>query len=500
MILDGWGIGPDPKRSAIAQADTPFTDSLYHKYPTARLVTYGEDVGLPEGQMGNSEVGHMNIGAGRIVYQELARINRAIALGEFPKEKTVRELIEYCQSNHQPVHLMGLYSDGGVHSHINHFLAAIDILTQEGIEVFIHCFLDGRDTDPKGGIDYLKNLQKHIQGKNAHIATLIGRYYAMDRDNRWERISEAYHLMANGRGQKAVDPIAAVQQSYDAGITDEFIKPIVITDHEGNPLTTIQDGHAVFFINFRTDRPRQIVSALSQVPYPEYDMNPLDLYMVTMARYDQSFSRIRVVYDKDDIQNTLGEHLASLGKTQLRIAETEKYPHVTFFFSGGREAPFENENRILIHSPKVATYDMQPEMSAHEITEKVIANIRSDHPDFICLNFANADMVGHTGDFQAAIKAAETVDNCARQVAEAALEDGYSILIIADHGNSDYMINDDGSPNTAHTMNPVPIIYLDNQPEFSEISDGKLGDIAPTILRIMGLPIPKEMTGDVLVR
>ena len=500
MILDGWGIGPDPERSAIIQAHTPFTDSLYDRFPNARLVTYGEEVGLPDGQMGNSEVGHMNIGAGRIVYQELARINRAIAMAEFPKEKAIQDLIDYCKSKQQPVHLMGLFSDGGVHSHINHFLAAIDVLSQEGIQVFVHCFLDGRDTDPKSGIDYLKKLQNHIQGKSAKIATVIGRYYAMDRDNRWERIAEAYHLMVNGQGQKSDDPIAAVQESYDAGITDEFIKPIVVIDSQGNPLTTIQNDHAVFFINFRTDRPRQIVSALSQTAYPEHQMRPLDLYMVTMARYDQSFSGIHVVYDKSDIQNTLGEHLATLGKSQLRIAETEKYPHVTFFFSGGREAPFENENRILIHSPKVATYDLKPEMSAYEITEKVIGNIGSDQPDFICLNFANADMVGHTGNFQAAIKAAETVDDCAKQVTEAALEAGYSILIIADHGNSDYMINDDGSPNTAHTMNPVPIIYLDNQPGFSEISDGKLGDIAPTILRIMGLPIPKEMTGDVLVR
>ena len=499
MILDGWGIGPDPERSAIAQAKTPFTDSLYTSYPNARLVTYGEEVGLPEGQMGNSEVGHMNIGAGRIVYQDLARINRAINLGEFPKEKAITDLITYSKDHYQTVHLMGLLSDGGVHSHINHFLAAIDVLTDAGLEVYIHCFLDGRDTDPKGGIEYLKTLQNHIRGKKAQIASIIGRYYAMDRDNRWHRIAEAYHMMVHGIGAKETDPIAAVQNSYDQDITDEFIKPIVITDERGVPLSTIQTGHSVFFVNFRTDRPRQLVSALTQVPYPEEKMEPLDLYMVTMGRYDQSFAGIHVVYDKEDIRNTLGEHLASQGKSQLRIAETEKYPHVTFFFSGGREIPFENENRILIHSPKVATYDLQPEMSARGITDSIIADIGLNKPDFICLNFANADMVGHTGDFKAAIKAAETVDACAREVCEVALAEGYSILIIADHGNSDYMINEDGSPNTAHTMNPVPIFYLDRTPEFSEITDGKLGDLAPTILTLMGLPIPDEMTGDVLV-
>ena len=500
MILDGWGIGPDAERSAIAQANTPFTDSLYTSYPNARLVTYGEDVGLPAGQMGNSEVGHMNIGAGRIVYQELARINRAIALGDFPNEKAITDLIQYSKEHYQMVHLLGLLSDGGVHSHINHFLAAIDVLTEAGIQVYIHCFLDGRDTDPRGGIEYMKTLENHIRGKKAQIASIVGRYYAMDRDQRWHRIAETFHLLVNGRGEKATGPIEAIQKSYDQEITDEFIKPIVITDINGIPVSTIQTGHSVFFINFRTDRPRQLLSALTQVAYPEEDMEPLDLYMVTMARYDHSFAGIHVVYDKNDIQNTLGEHLASQGKSQLRIAETEKYPHVTFFFSGGREIPFENENRILIHSPKVATYDLQPGMSARGITDSVIADIGSNQPDFICLNFANADMVGHTGDFKAAMIAVETVDSCARDVCEVALKAGYSILVTADHGNSDYMINDDGSPNTAHTMNPVPIFYLDQTPEYSKISDGKLGDLAPTILTLMGLSIPKEMTGDVLVQ
>lgn len=500
MILDGWGIGPDPERSAIAQANTPFVDSLYKEYPHGRLVTYGEEVGLPEGQMGNSEVGHLNIGAGRIVYQELARINRAIREGEFGKEKTITELKKYCLENDQPLHIMGLLSDGGVHSHINHILASIDVFTSVGITVYLHCFLDGRDTDPKGGLEYINTLQNHIQGKKAKIASIIGRYYAMDRDTRWERTAEAYHLMVNGRGKKASDPIQAVQESYDEGVTDEFVKPIVLTDYHNEPIATIKEGNACFFVNFRTDRPRQIVSALTQLEFPQENMVPLDLYMVVMSRYDNTFTNIHVVYDKKDIENTLGEYLSTQGKSQLRIAETEKYPHVTFFFSGGREKPFSNENRILVHSPKVATYDLEPEMSALKITEAVIRDIRANQPDFICLNFANADMVGHTGDFDAAIKAVETVDDCAGKVSAVALDESYSIIIIADHGNSDYMINDDGSPNTAHTTNPVPIFYLDRDRRFSQISDGKLADIAPTILTLMGLSIPDEMTGDVLVK
>lgn len=499
MILDGWGIGPDKERSAIAQADTSFVDSLYKDYPNAQLVTYGEEVGLPEGQMGNSEVGHLNIGAGRIVYQELARINKAIAQGNFAKEDAIQNLIKYCQENDEPVHLMGLLSDGGVHSHINHFLASIDVLSEAGIQVYLHCFLDGRDTDPKGGVHYLETLQKHIKGKKAKIASIIGRYYAMDRDNRWPRTADAYHLMVDGQGEKADNAIEAVQASYDNDVTDEFVKPIVMTDEKGDPVATIQKDNACFFVNFRTDRPRQIVSALTQEAYPDQDMKPLDIYMVTMARYDHSFTGIHVVYDKKDIENTLGEYLANHGKSQLRIAETEKYPHVTFFFSGGRENPFEHESRILIHSPKVATYDLQPEMSAGGITDKVVEDIQKNQPDFICLNFANADMVGHTGIFEAAVKAVETVDQCAEKVCKTALDAGYSVIVIADHGNSDYLVNDDGSPNTAHTKNPVPIFYLEKNAQYSKIDDGKLGDIAPTILTLMGLTIPDEMTGDVLV-
>lgn len=500
MILDGWGIGPDEERSAIAQADTSFVDSLSDEYPHAELVTYGKDVGLPEGQMGNSEVGHLNIGAGRIVYQELARINKAISDDEFAQEEAIQDLVRYCQKNNEPVHLMGLLSDGGVHSHINHFLASVDVFTGAGIQVYLHCFLDGRDTDPHGGVGYLETLQSHIAGKSAQIASVIGRYYAMDRDNRWERTAEAYHLMVDGRGDKADDAIEAVKASYENGVTDEFVKPIVVTDDSGGPLATIEKDNACFFVNFRTDRPRQIVSALTQKAYSDQDMKPRDMYMVTMARYDHSFTGIHVVYDKKDIENTMGEYLANQGKSQLRIAETEKYPHVTFFFSGGREEPFENENRILIHSPKVATYDLQPEMSAGGITDKVINDIQTNHPDFICLNFANADMVGHTGIFEAAVKAVETVDQCAKEVCQTALDAGYSVIVIADHGNSDYMVNDDGSPNTAHTKNPVPVFYLEKDPQFTDIKDGKLGDIAPTILTLMGLDIPHEMTGDVLVQ
>ena len=499
MILDGWGIGSDPSKSAIAQANTPYIDSLYTSVPNAQLVTYGEEVGLPADQMGNSEVGHLNIGAGRIVYQELLRINNEIKSGDFAREKTIRDLVEYCKKQNRPAHVMGLLSDGGVHSHIDHFFAAIDVLTEEEIQVYVHCFLDGRDTDPTSGIGFLEDLQGHISGTSARLASVIGRYYAMDRDHRWERISEAYHLMVNGKGKKTKDAVAAVRESYQNNITDEFVKPIVLVDENNDPVATIKDGDGCFFINFRTDRPRQITTALTQKPFDEQEMEPLNLFMVTMTRYDHSFEGLHVVYDKEDLSQTLGEHLAALGKTQLRIAETEKYPHVTFFFSGGREDPFAGESRLLIHSPKVATYDLKPEMSADGIAQGVIRQIQQEAPDFICLNFANADMVGHTGDFEAAVKAAEVVDQKTKEVCEVALEHDYVILIIADHGNSDYMINEDGSPNTAHTKNPVPLFYLDHTPAYKNIKSGKLGDIAPTILTLMGLTIPEKMTGNVLV-
>lgn len=499
IILDGWGIGPDPSKSAIAQANTPFIDSLYKEVPNAQLITYGEEVGLPEGQMGNSEVGHLNIGAGRIVYQELLRINNEIRSGAFAGEAAIQDLVNYCKKNNKPAHIMGLLSDGGVHSHIDHLFAAIDVLDEAGVEVFIHCFLDGRDTDPNGGLEYLKALLNHIEGKNARLATVIGRYYAMDRDQRWERIAEAYHLMVHGEGEKVKDPIAALEESYENSITDEFVKPLVMVDDKGEAIGKIKDGDGCFFVNFRTDRPRQITSALTQKSFEAEKMHPLDLFMVTMTRYDHSFEGIHVVYDKEDLTQTLGEHLAAKGKTQLRIAETEKYPHVTFFFSGGREDPFDGESRLLIHSPKVATYDLQPEMSAEGIADGAVRQIKDEAPDFICLNFANADMVGHTGDFGAAEKAAEVVDHMTRRVCDVALKHGYAVLIIADHGNSDYMINEDGTPNTAHTKNPVPIFYLDKSPDFKKIKDGKLGDVAPTILTLMGLDIPEKMTGNVLV-
>lgn len=499
MILDGWGIGPDPSRSAIAQADTPYIDSLYASVPHAELVTYGEEVGLPAGQMGNSEVGHLNIGAGRIVYQELLRINNEIKSGAFANEKAIRDLISYCKKENKPAHVMGLLSDGGVHSHTEHFFAVIDVLTKEGVQVYVHCFLDGRDTDPSSGAGFLEELLKQIAGKSAQLASVIGRYYAMDRDHRWERIAEAYHLLVNGQGEKTEDAVAAVRESYKDNVTDEFVKPIVLTDENNDAVATIKDGDGCFFINFRTDRPRQLTTALTQEAFEAQDMHPLDLFMVTMTRYDHSFEGLHVVYDKEDLSQTLGEHLASLGKTQLRIAETEKYPHVTFFFSGGREDPFEGESRFLVHSPKVATYDLKPEMSAEGIAEGVIRQMREEAPDFIVLNFANADMVGHTGVFEAAVKAAEVVDQKTKEVCEVALEEGYAVLIIADHGNSDYMINEDGSPNTAHTKNPVPLFYLDRTPEYQKIKNGKLGDIAPTILTLMGLDIPDKMTGNVLV-
>ena len=496
IILDGWGHGPDPKTSAIAQANTPFMDSLYKKYPNSELVTYGKQVGLPNGQMGNSEVGHLNIGAGRIVYQELARINNAIADKSLDKNRELLSAINYSKTNNKAIHLLGLVSDGGVHSHIDHLKALCNIISNNGVtNTYIHAFTDGRDTAPKSGIDFLREIQDHILDLPIEIASIIGRYYAMDRDRRWERIKLAYDLLVNRKGNVVYDWPAAIMKSYREDVTDEFLNPMVCTNKVGIPYPSIQEGDVVLFYNFRTDRPRELTEALSQKDFPEYDMHKLPLYFVTMNSYDKTFENIHLLFEKEDLEQTLGEVIENAGKTQVRIAETEKYPHVTFFFSGGREAPFENERRLLISSPKVATYDLQPEMSAVEITDSIIRDINDNTPDFICLNYANTDMVGHTGIFEAAMKAAEVVDNCVKRLTKVALSNNYSILIIADHGNSDFMINADGSPHTAHTLNPVPCIYLANDIENKRITNGKLADIAPTILEILDIKKPALMTG-----
>lgn len=500
VIMDGWGIGQKPEADAIAQADTPFVDSLYVKYPHSELVTFGEEVGLPEGQMGNSEVGHLNIGAGRVVYQELARINKAIREKELHENQTLLEALHFARDQGKAVHLMGLVSDGGVHSHIEHLKALCSICEAEGVaHTYIHAFLDGRDTDPRGGIAYLQDLNAHIIGKPVQLASLVGRYYAMDRDKRWERVKVAYDLMVHGTGERVQYPIETLRERYAAGETDEFIKPIVCTNPDGSPVATIQPGDVLICFNFRTDRPREISEVLTQKDLPDFGMSALPLRYVTMTRYDDTYKNVEVLFTKDDLSNTLGEVLSKAGKTQVRIAETEKYPHVTFFFSGGREDPFPGERRIMIPSPKVATYDLQPEMSAFELLAAIVEDIRLNQPDFICLNFANTDMVGHTGDFKAAMRAAEVVDHCVEKLVTTALEHDYDCIIIADHGNSDYMINEDGSPNTAHTKNPVPCFYVSNRASGATLKSGKLADIAPTILYLLGIAAPKEMDCAVLV-
>ncbi len=500
IILDGWGIGPNPNADAILQANTPYVDSLYDKYPNSRLITYGEAVGLPEGQMGNSEVGHLNIGAGRIVYQDFARINKAIRERELHQNETLLAALRKAKKDGKKVHIMGLVSDGGVHSHLNHLKALCDIIQKEELQdVFIHAFTDGRDTDPKGGLAYLKDVLEHIENQSAQLASVVGRYYAMDRDKRWERTKQAYELLVHGEGEATQDVLATMQERYEQNETDEFLKPIVYMDEDGDPLATIEDGDTLICFNFRTDRPRQISLVLTQQDFPDYDMKPLDLQYVTMTRYDETFENIDVLFTKKDLTNTLGELIAKAGKTQVRIAETEKYPHVTFFFSGGREKEFKGEERIMIPSPKVATYDLQPEMSAQGVTDAITKKIEADEPNFICLNYANADMVGHTGDFEAAKKAAETVDHCLKELIEVALKHDYHAIVIADHGNSDYMFNEDGSPNTAHTMNLVPCFYIANDTNGVQLKDGKLGDIAPTLLKILGMDAPEEMDGEVLL-
>jgi 2,3-bisphosphoglycerate-independent phosphoglycerate mutase len=500
VILDGWGHGPKASSSAIAQADTPFVDSLYEKYPNAELITFGEAVGLPEGQMGNSEVGHLNIGAGRIVYQELARINNAIRDRVLHQNSTLIDALRYAKEQGKALHLMGLVSDGGVHSHHRHLMGLCDIAEENGVEeVYIHAFTDGRDTDPKSGRGYIQEVLDNVQNGSARLASVVGRYYAMDRDKRWQRTRQAYELLVHGKGEKSADPLALMEQRYEQGETDEFLKPIVCTEQDGTTIATIKEGDVVLFFNFRTDRPRQLTEVLTQQDMPAEGMHTLPLHFITMTRYKEEYKGLQVLFTKNNISNTLGEVLSRAGKTQTRIAETEKYPHVTFFFNGGREEAFEGEKRIMIPSPKVATYDEQPEMSAKEVTDAIIENIASETPDFICLNYANADMVGHTGVFEAAIQAAQTVDSCLKRLLEKAMEHGYHALVIADHGNSDYMINEDGSPHTAHTTNPVPVFYISNEAGNKTIRDGKLGDIAPTILSIMGMDIPEEMDGAVLV-
>lgn len=498
--MDGWGHGQVPASDAIAHANTPFVKSLYGRYPHTELVTCGEEVGLPEGQMGNSEVGHLNIGAGRIVYQELQRINVAIREGQLEQNETLMSAFAVARGTGKTLHLMGLVSDGGVHSHINHLKALCTLAEKQHVDkIAIHAFTDGRDTDPKSGLSYITELQEHIQGTRSFIATVTGRFYAMDRDNRWERVKVAYDALARGIGKGVYNVVTGIEESYTEGVTDEFLTPLIMQNSEGAPAATIKDGDVVICFNFRTDRCREITQALTQGAYPDYDMQPLNLHYVTMTEYDKTYNNVGVIFNNDNLTMTLGEVLANHGLKQIRIAETEKYPHVTFFFSGGREQPFEGERRIMIPSPKtIPTYDLKPEMSAFELTDAIIPEIENQTADFICLNFANADMVGHTGVWEAAIKAAETVDQCVGRIAPIALSNGYSIFLTADHGNSDYLVNEDGSPNTAHTLNPVPFFII-SEGFNGSIYGGKLGDLAPTILKYMGLPIPEEMTGNVLI-
>ena len=502
IIMDGWGLGKKKESDAIQNANVPFVSSLYEKYPNATLVTCGEAVGLPAGQMGNSEVGHLNLGAGRVVYQELERINVAIKRGSFQKNETLLGSLDYAKDNNRSLHLMGLVSNGGVHSHINHLKAITTLCKEKNIEnVYVHAFTDGRDTDPKSGLNFLEDLQKHLEQTTGKIATVTGRYYAMDRDKRWERVKIAYDALVHRTGEVTGNIFSTIASSYENDITDEFLLPVINKDTPGSG---IQDGDAVICFNFRTDRCREITEALTQTAFPDYNMKPLQLDYTTMTMYNHIYKNIHVIFEKDDLSNTLGEILAAHDKKQIRIAETEKYPHVTFFFSGGREVPFEGEKRIMIPSPKVATYNLKPEMSANEVTDALLPEIKNKTADFICLNYANADMVGHTGVWEAVIQAVETVDKCVEKVITAALENGYTTFLTADHGNADYMINEVGTPNTAHTLNLVPFFIIDNDPIVigwkGEIKNGKLGDLAPTILTMMQLPIPPQMTGEILIK
>jgi 2,3-bisphosphoglycerate-independent phosphoglycerate mutase len=498
MILDGWGIGDGSRADVISQVPTPNLTYYKNNYPNSRLHASGEDVGLPDGQMGNSEVGHLNIGAGRVIYQDLVKINKECKTGDIKKNKVLTDAFSYARDNNKQVHFMGLLSDGGVHSLDKHLYSLCDMTMDYGLKnVFIHGFGDGRDTDPRSGIGYMQSLLDHLKKSNGKVASFIGRFYSMDRDKRWERVKEGYDLIVSGKGTPATNIVAAMKESYESGITDEFMKPIVVIDETGKPVGTIKEGDVIVFFNFRNDRAKELTIALTQKDMPECGMKTIPLYYCTMTPYDSTFKGLHIIYPKDNADNTIGEVLAAAGKTQLRIAETEKYAHVTFFFSGGREEKFANEERIMIPSPKVATYDLQPEMSAYGVTDAVVKAIESEKFDFICLNFANGDMVGHTGVYEAIEKAIKTVDECAGTVIKSAQKHGYDILVIADHGNADKALNEDGSPNTAHSLNPVPSILITN--DYKKINEGILADVAPTLLKIMGIPIPEDMTGKALV-
>ncbi|WP_064966653.1 2,3-bisphosphoglycerate-independent phosphoglycerate mutase [Tenacibaculum ovolyticum] len=498
MILDGWGITQDPKVSAIYNAKTPFINSLYDKFPHAELRTDGEHVGLPEGQMGNSEVGHMNLGAGRIVYQNLAKINKAVKDGTLAQETELLNAFEYAKKNDKNVHFLGLVSNGGIHSHIDHLKGLLTTANEHNLKnVFLHAFTDGRDCDPKSGKYFINDIEQHMQKTTGELATITGRYYAMDRDNRWERVKLAYDALVNGKGDFSTNATESIQENYTEKITDEFVKPIIMVNENKQPKTTIKEGDVVIFFNFRTDRGRELTEILNQKDFPDLNTKKLPLYFVTMTNYDETFKNVHVIYNSDNIKNTLGEVLEAANKKQIRIAETEKYPHVTFFFSGGREQEFKGEKRLLCPSPKVATYDLKPEMSAYEIRDAIVPELKEGAVDFVCLNFANGDMVGHTGVFEAAVKACETVDNCVESVITTALENDYTTILIADHGNCETMMNPDGTPHTAHTTNPVPMILIDK--ELKSIENGVLGDIAPTILRLMNVAQPKEMTQHSLI-
>ena len=495
MILDGWGIATNPKVSAIDAAKTPFINSLYQKYPHSKLEASGLAVGLPEGQMGNSEVGHMNLGAGRVVYQNLVRINKAVTENTLGQEPELEKAFSYAKENNKSVHFMGLVSDGGVHAHIEHLKSLLSTAQEANLSrVYVHAFTDGRDTDPKSGLKFMTDLYQHTLKTGAKIASVVGRYFAMDRDNRWERVALAYKAMVHAEGHPSTDVLQSIQDSYAAGVTDEFIQPIIMTNPDGSPIATIQEGDVVICFNFRTDRGREITQALTQKDFHEENMHKLNLYYLTMTEYDKEFVGVNVIFNDSNLPMTMGEVLEGAGKKQIRIAETEKYPHVTFFFSGGREQPFIGQSNILRNSPKVATYDLQPEMSAADLRDALIPELEKEEVDFVCLNFANPDMVGHTGVFEAVVKAVETVDACAEKVVNAGLAHGYSFIIIADHGNADVMINEDGSPNTAHSTNLVPCILVDND-FHPTLNNGKLGDVSPTILKLMGVSQPKEMTG-----